>query len=132
MAAIEWATPDTLEQADLEGVTDAFTQQQVTYWLGRAMRAILDEVPADVLLDRIESGKVSETVPADVQVDLVLSKFGNPGGIRTIQETNGPSSGSVTYGGDSPGQITLTAEHRRKLGIPSYGRRTARTVPTWR
>lgn len=128
---VDWATPDDLRSADIGGVTASFTNAQISYWLGRAQRAILDEVPVAVLADRIDSGKVAATVPADVQIDLALEKFGNPSGIRTIQESNGPSSGSVTFGGDAPGKLALTADHRRKLGIRSRDERVAGTVPTW-
>lgn len=129
---IEWATPNDLNAADLEGVTGVFEEAQLSYWLGRAKRAILAEVKAPVLSKRITDGSIDEDAPMDVQIDLVLGKFANPGGIRTVQESNGPSSGSVTYGGESPGQLTLTAHHRKMLGVPSAGRRAARTVETWR
>lgn len=131
MAGISFATPETVKGADLEGVTTGYEDKQIDYWLGRAERAILAAAPADVLTARIEAGAVDRDAPADIQVDLVLGKLGNPGGVRTVQETNGPASGSVTYGGDTPGQLTLTAEHRRALGIPTRGNRAARTVPTW-
>ena len=129
---IFWATPDDLTAADLEGVTDGLEDQVLDYWLGRARRAVLSEVPLSVLGSRIRDGVVDPEAPQDVQIDLVLGKFANPGGIRTVQESNGPSSGSITYGGDSPGTLTLTAQHRKMLGITGAGRRVARTVDTWR
>lgn len=128
---IEWAWEADLEGADLEGVTAAYELAQMTYWLGRAKRAILAEVPVAVLTQRIAEGKVDADAAKDVQIDLVLGKFANPGGVRTVQESNGPSSGSITYGGDTPGQLTLTAHHRKMLGIPVAGTRSARTVNTW-
>lgn len=129
---IEWATPDDLTSADLEGVTDALEEGVLSYWLGRARRAILAEAPLAVLAARIRDGAVDAEAPQDVQIDLVLGKLANPGGIRTVQESNGPSSGSITYGGDSPGQLTLTAQHRKMLGVTSGSRRAAGTVDTWR
>lgn len=130
--SITWADDGELTAADLEGVTGGFSTDQLTYWLGRARRTILAEVTAEVLAQRIREQKIDEDAPKDVQIDLVLAKLGNPGGIRTVQESNGPTSGSVTYGGDSPGQLTLTAQHRRLLGFSTTGRRTAKTVDTWR
>ncbi|WME22146.1 hypothetical protein [Brachybacterium sp. GU-2] len=129
---IEWATETDLEGADLEGVTAAYETAQMTYWLGRAKRAILAEVKLPVLAERVRAGLVDEDAAKDVQIDLVLGKFANPGGVRTVQESNGPSSGSITYGGDSPGQLTLTAQHRKMLGVTSGSRRAAGTVDTWR
>lgn len=130
--SIIWATEEEAKGADLENVTSEYEDSQLTYWLGRAKRAILAEVTAIVLAQRIAAGTIDKDAAKDVQVDLVLGKLGNPGGIRTVQETNGPSGGSVTYGGDTPGQLTLTAQHRRLLGVPIAGRRAARTVETWR
>lgn len=129
--SINWATSAELGHADLEHVADGLEEEQLTYWLDRAKRAILAEVPVAVLAQRITEGKVDKGAAKDVQIDLVLGKLANPGGVRTVQESNGPSSGSITYGGDSPGQLTLTAHHRRMLGVPSAGRRAARTVATW-
>lgn len=128
---IEWAEPSELQAADLEGVTDGLEEAALTYWLGRAKRTILAAVKAPVLLQRISEGLVDADAAKDIQIDLVIGKLGNPGGIRTVQESNGPSSGLVTYGGDTPGQLTLTAEHRRMLGITSASRREAKTVNTW-
>ncbi len=130
--SITWAPPDDLTSADLEGVTDALEEAVLTYWLGRTRRAILAEAPLAVLAARIRDGVVDAEAPQDVQIDLVLGKLANPGGIRTVQESNGPSSGSITYGGDSPGTLILTAQHRKMLGITGAGRRAARTVETWR
>ena len=129
---IEWATETDLEGADLEGVTAAYETAQMTYWLGRAKRAILAEVKLPVLAERVRAGLIDEDAAKDVQIDLVLGKFANPGGVRTVQESNGPSSGSITYGGESPGQLTLTAQHRKMLGVTSGSRRAGGTVDTWR
>lgn len=130
--SITWATPEELTSADLEGVTGKLDEAALAYWLGRARRAILAEVSLPVLTSRIRDGVIDGEAPKDVQIDLVLGKLANPGGIRTVQESNGPASGSITYGGDTPGQLTLTAYHRKMLGITSAWRRAARTVDTWR
>ncbi len=126
---INWATPEDVANADIGGVTDGLSPDRIQYWLGRAERAILAAVPD--LGVRVAAGRVAAEAPADVQVDLVLSKVGNPGGIRTIQESNGPTSGSVTYGGDTPGEMALTAAQLKALGGADVVGRRARTVNTW-
>ena len=126
---IDWATPDDVTSADIGGVTNGLADDRIQYWLGRARRAILAAVPD--LEVRVAAGRVAVEAPADVQVDLVLSKVGNPGGIRTIQESNGPTSGSVTYGGDTPGELALTAAQMKALGGGAIVRRQAGTVNTW-
>ena len=124
-----WAQPEDVRLADLGGSVAEVSDEQVRYWLERAERAILSEVPD--LESRIASGVTSEDEARGVQIDLVLGKLDNPRGIRSIQETNGPTSGSVTFGGESPGSLTLTRAHLRALGGASRKRRAARTVPTW-
>ena len=126
---IDWATPDDVTSADIGGVANGLADDRIQYWLGRARRAILAAVPD--LEVRVAAGRVAVEAPADVQVDLVLSKVGNPGGIRTIQESNGPTSGSVTYGGDTPGELALTAAQMKALGGGAIVRRQAGTVNTW-
>lgn len=130
--SIDWADRDDLVAVDLEGVTEGLDGAVLDYWLGRARRAITAKVPARVLEGRIRDGTVDSEAPQDVQIDLVLGKLANPGGVRTVQESNGPSSGSITYGGDTPGQLALTSQHREMLGVTSASRRVARTVDTWR
>ena len=126
---IDWATPDDVTSADIGGVANGLADDRIQYWLGRARRAILAAVPD--LEVRMSAGRVAAEAPADVQVDLVLSKVGNPGGIRTIQESNGPTSGSVTYGGDTPGEMALTAAQMKALGGGAAVNRRAGTVSTW-
>ena len=130
--SIEWAVPDELRAADLEGVSGGVEEEALVYWLGRARRAILAEVPVGVLVQRILTGGVDRDAPRDVQIDLALGKLANPGGVRTVQESNGSSSGTITYGGDAPGQVFLSTHHRRVLGISSVGTQVAGTVDTWR
>lgn len=111
--AIEWATRDDVKAADLDSTLGTSIDSQIDYWLGRAKRAILNAVPD--LEARVTTKRVAIDTPGDVQVDLVLGKFANPGGIRTVQETNGPTSGSVTYGGDNPGTLDLSKQQLRDL-----------------
>lgn len=136
--AIQWAIPDDVTAADLEGVLGKSSTGQIEYWLGRAKRAILSAVPD--LEARVASGRVASEVPQDVQIDLALGKFANPGGIRTVQESNGPTGGSVTYGGDNPGTLELSKQQIRDLlgAVRPKGRAGGismippRTVDTWR
>lgn len=126
---VVWAQPEDVRLADLGGSVVKISDEQVRYWLERAERAILSAIPD--LESRIASAITSADEARGVQIDLVLGKLDNPRGIRSIQETNGPTSGSVTFGGESPGSLTLTREHLRALGGASRQRRAARTVPTW-
>lgn len=111
--AITWATKESARAADLDGTLNGVDDAKLDYWLGRAKRAILNAVPD--IEARVAAKRVAPETPGDVQVDLVLGKFSNPGGIRTIQESNGPTSGSITYGGDNPGTLELSKQQLRDL-----------------
>lgn len=111
--AITWATKEDAKAADLDGTLTGFDDAKIDYWLGRAKRAILNAVPD--IEARVAAKRVDSDTPGDVQIDLVLGKFSNPGGIRTVQESNGPTSGSVTYGGENPGTLELSKQQLRDL-----------------
>lgn len=129
---LQWADKISLYNADLNGVTTGISPEMLDYWLDSARRTILVDFPLELLNSRVTNGLIDAKSVQDVQIDLVLDKLANPGGIRTVQESNGPSSGSLTFGGDNPGKLVLTSQHRKMLGASGAGRRVARTVETWR
>jgi hypothetical protein len=61
---------------------------------------VADPVVEPDLLDNVK----------DVVTSMVQRVFRNPEGVRTRQETTGPFSGSVTLGGDQPGELWITAD----------------------
>lgn len=82
------------------------------------------------IADRITDG----VLPVD-RVKLVVSRMvtraiRNPEGVRTRQEGTGPFSGSVTFGGDNPGDMWLTNEEADLLGPDGGRRQRAFTVST--
>jgi len=89
----------------------------VTTWIGRAERLVRSSVPG--LQGRIDGGLEPDLLEdvRDVVVSMVERKFRNPEGVRTRQESTGPFSGSVTMGGDQPGELWITdAELKRISG----------------
>jgi hypothetical protein len=96
-----------------------FNTASVTYWVGRAERLVRSSVPG--LQARIDSGlepDLSDDV-RDVVVAMVERKFRNPEGVRTRQESTGPFSGSVTMGGDQPGELWITDDELKRISPPS-------------
>lgn len=63
---------------------------------------------------------------------IVLRQLRNVEGLRTVQESTGAFGGSVTYGGDEPGEMYVTARDLAELR--GKNRRTAKafTAPTVR
>ena len=99
-----------------DGPTDAAS---IDTWVGRAERLVRSVVPD--IQARLDAGLEPDLLDSvrDVVVSMVERKFRNPEGVRTRQESTGPFSGSVTLGGDQPGELWLTDEEKRRLGAGS-------------
>lgn len=106
-----------------DGPTDVAS---IEVWVGRAERLVRSVVPdLQARLD-VEAALVPPVTDLldsvrDVVVSMVERKFRNPEGVRTRQESTGPFSGSVTLGGDQPGELWLTDEEKRRLGAGGSG-----------
>lgn len=89
----------------------------VDKWIAKAERLVRSEVVG--IQDRIDSATEPDLLEnaSDVVTDMVSRKFRNPEGLRTIQETTGPFSGSRTYGGNEPGALYLTEDEIKKLSV---------------
>jgi len=97
-------------------------------WVAKAERLIRSEVPA--IQDRIDGGLEPDLLDnaRDVVIEMVTRKFRNPEGLRTVQESTGPFSGSRTYGGAEPGALYLTADEMKKLSVSKSTGQRAFTV----
>lgn len=100
---------------------------QVERYIASAERKIRREIPS--VVDRLASGNEPDLLDTvhDVVTEMVHRVYRNPEGVRQVQETTGPTSGSVTYGGDHPGSLYLTEDNRRALA-PVGGRSRAGEV----
>lgn len=99
--------------------------------IGRAQRYINGRVPK--LDEYIATGKTDIATVRDIVIDIVIDVLMTRERVRTVQESNGPTSASVTIAGDSLGKFSLTREQLKMLGVPlGAGTRRAGTVATWR
>lgn len=120
---MSWTTPADVQDAWIGPGTPS-DAAQLQLWINRAERKIRKEVPglsARLALpadDPAHEPDLADTVK-DVVADMVERKYRNPEGVRTAQDTTGPMSGSVTFGGDHPGVLYLTAENLEDLRPPS-------------
>lgn len=98
-------------------------------WVGKAERLLRSKVPS--LLARMNADSATEPDLAgtvkDVVIEMVHEVFRNPEGVRQRQEGTGPFTGSVTYGGDKPGALRVTAEQVERLS-PAGSSRGAFTI----
>jgi hypothetical protein len=127
-----WTTAAEVTAAWIGG--DAPTESAlVDVWIGKAERLLRAKVPgldarvtADPLLEPDLLGNVK-----DVVTEMVQEVFRNPERIRTRQESTGPFGGSVTYGGDKPGALRVTAEQIELLSLAGTNRGafTVDTIP---
>lgn len=116
-----WATAADVIDAWV-GEDAPYDEAKVETWIGKAERLVRYHFPD--IGDRIASGDEPdlEADVVDVVVSAVQRVFRNPEGIRQRNETTGPFTGSVTFGGDIPGGLALTDEELSRL---SGGVRTA-------
>jgi hypothetical protein len=94
---------------------------KVASWIGKAERLLRSEVPS--LATRLAVTPVTEPDllgnVKDVVTEMVQEVFRNPERIRQRQEGTGPFTGSVTFGGDTPGELRVTAKQIKLLSPAS-------------
>jgi hypothetical protein len=100
-------------------------------WVDKAERLLRAKVPS--LQARVDADPVTEPDllgnVKDVVTAMVQRVFRNPEGIRQRQETTGPFTGSVTFGGDQPGSLWVTDAELSMIS-PSGSNRGAFTIDT--
>ncbi|WP_156174966.1 MULTISPECIES: hypothetical protein [unclassified Leucobacter] len=118
-----WAEPKDVTDAWI-GDDEPTDTAKLTVWLGKAEREIIRQVPD--LQERIDA-EAAETPPRtglladaiDVAVAMVTRVFRNPRGERSVSENIGTGplteGKTVTYGGDTPGQLVLEPGELAKL-----------------
>lgn len=100
----------------------------VLQWLAKAERLVRSSVPG--IQARIDGGLEPDLLDnaRDVVIDMVTRKFRNPEGLRQVQETTGPFTGSRTYGGSEPGSLYITDLELKKLALANTGGQRAFSV----
>lgn len=100
----------------------------ITVWIGKAERLVKVKVPG--IQARVDAGEedLLDNVK-DVVTSMLQRLFRNPEGVRTRQETTGPFTGSVTLGGDQPGELWLTDDDVSRL-VPASAGHGAFTIDT--
>lgn len=123
-----WATVDDITRRWI-GDDAPCDAAKIDAWITDAEALILAEFPD--LQVRIDDESLSLDRVRLVIARMVTRAFRNPTGTRQRQETTGPFSGSVTYAGDTPGDLWLTDEERNLLGgLVGARRQRAFTVNT--
>ncbi len=130
-----WTTPADVTGAWIgEGVpTD---EAKVLTWIGKAEREIRRQVPD--LQARIDAEgalipPVADLLDAakDVVVAMVTRVFRNPEGVRQRSSAEGPYSGSIMYGGNTPGTLAMTDEELASLqGVKDGGAFSVDLIPS--
>jgi hypothetical protein len=115
----KWTQPyDVLTSWIGEGAPTDLAKIQT--WIDRAEREVRYRVPdlelriAAAATGDNPSDDLFETAK-DVVAAMVTRVFRNPEGIRQTNVTTGPYTASKTYGGDTPGGLSLTEDELAKL-----------------
>lgn len=106
---------------------------KVDNWIGKAERLLRSKVPslqARLAVDPVIEPDLLGNVK-DIVTEMVHEVFRNPERIRQRQEGTGPFTGSVTYGGDKPGALSVTDEQLALISLPgsTRGAFTINTIP---
>lgn len=120
---MSWTTPEDVTDSWIgpDAPTDDALVQR---WIDRAEREVRYRVPdiqvrLDADADLIPPATDLLDRARDVVVAMVSRVFRNPEGIRTVNQASGTGpfseSKSLTYGGDSPGGLAMTADEVAKL-----------------
>lgn len=112
-----WTSADDV-LADWIGHDVPDNDETLRRWIERAERLLRREFPD--LTFRVESDDEPDLMDTirDVVSAMVTRVFRNPEGIRQRQETDGSFTGSITFGGDQPGMLTLLDAERDALRAP--------------
>lgn len=89
-------------------------------WIGKAEREVRRQVPdieARIASEGALSPPSTDLLDAmkDVVVAMVTRIFRNPEGVRQRTDTTGPFGGSIMYGGDTPGVLSMTDDELNSL-----------------
>lgn len=82
------------------------------------------------IAERIGGGDLPVERIRLVVARMVTRALRNPEGVRTRQEGTGPFTGSVTFGGDNPGDLWLTDDEMGLLRPSGRHRQRAFTINT--
>lgn len=129
-----WTTADEVVAAWIgdDAPTDT---AKIDNWIGKAERLLRSKKDLD-LAARLSVTPVAEPDllgnVKDVVTEMVQEVFRNPEGVRQRQEGSGPFTGSVTFGGDKPGALRVTADQFALLAPAgaSKGAFTVDMIPT--
>ncbi|GAB3192148.1 hypothetical protein GCM10027061_21600 [Nesterenkonia suensis] len=128
MAAVWLQVADVRSRA--LGSDSEYSDEDIEVLLEDAEDLALQSFPD--LAERVSAGKPSVARVRRVLANVVVRKLRNPEGIRTIQDSTGPFSGSTTFAGDNPGEMYLTDEDKRALSPPgAQGRRAFSVRPRY-
>ena len=108
-----WATVQDIRDRWLDGELP-YTDEQVQTMVEDAEDIIAAEFPS--LEAKVARGEVTQGRVVRVVARMIVRVLKNPDGVRQRQETRGSFTGSITYGGDNPGELYLSDEDRRDLG----------------
>lgn len=124
---MSWTDPTDVTDSWIPADDAPTDTDLIQIWIDRAERYLKAKVPtlaariADEETDLLE--KTQDVVSAMVQ-----RLFRNPDGTRQRQETTGPFTESMTFGGDQPGSLWLTDDELQLLAGVSPGRHTAYSI----
>lgn len=109
-----WTTYNDVQERWIGGSLPA-DETQIATLIGDAEDTILREFPT--IQTRIDNDELPIERVTKVVSRMVIRHINNPTGTRSKTEGAGPYQQTITYGGDEPGTLYLTADDRRELQV---------------
>lgn len=116
---MSWVDPSEIIESWV-GSNAPTDTSKLQLWIDRAERLVRHRVPdlqaridAEAELEPPSTDLLDAT--KDVVIAMVTEVFKNPEGKRSIQQTTGPFSENVTFGGDNPGKLVFLPEYANQL-----------------
>jgi hypothetical protein len=124
---MSWTDPDDVTDSWIPADDAPTDTALIQSWIDRAERYLRSKIPTlSARIDDAEEDLLEKTI--DVVSAMVQRLFRNPDGTRQRQETTGPFTESMTFGGDQPGSLWLTDDELQLLAGVSTGRHTAFSI----
>lgn len=116
---MSWVTPADIIESWI-GANAPTDTNKLQLWIDRAERLVRNRVPdlqaridTEAELDPPVTDLLDTT--KDIVIAMVTEVFKNPEGKRSVQQTTGPFSENVTFGGDNPGKLAFLPEYANQL-----------------
>lgn len=124
-----YTSPEDIRLRMVGASEDTFTDEQINIKIAETEDRFGEQI--ENFEGRIESGEIPVSRVIRIVAGIVIGHLQNPLGYRTIQDTQGSYSSSVTLAGDTPGSLYISSDDiREMLGKQRGAKQSAFVIST--